>query len=87
MERGFQSTGKLEEMTERSVYLSKARNFAKMKHEGKFRAQGVPIFTHLEAVSRILCEEFRIPDDEKVAVGYLHDTVEDTKTTLEELAH
>lgn len=86
MEREGLIIGNLEELVESSAFLTKARNYAKKVHEGDIRAQGVPVFTHCEANARIIYEEFGISDREKVAVGFLHDTVEDTTTTLEEIS-
>lgn len=86
MERMTQNQGSLEKFVESSPYLTRAYKFAKAAHEGKMRAEGIPYFTHCEAVARILYEEWEISDPEKIAVGLLHDTVEDTETTLEELA-
>ncbi len=77
--------GKLGELVERSPLVTKARDVSKRAHEGKERAEGVPVFTHCEAVAGILCEEFEISDPEIVAAGYLHDTVEDTKLKLNEI--
>mgnify|MGYP002813529374 CR=1 FL=1 len=86
MEREGLIIGRLEELVESSAFLTKAKNYAKKAHKGDFRAQGVPVFTHCEANARIIYEEFGISDREKVAVGFLHDTVEDTTTTLEEIS-
>lgn len=57
-----------------------AREFARMKHEGQFRRDGVtPYFDHVEDVAR------RVRGDELKAIAYLHDVLEDTKTTRQDL--
>lgn len=64
--------------------LEKARDFAKLKHEKQKDDAGLNYFeTHLQVVVDILAN---VTDDENIlAAGYLHDTVEDTETTYEEL--
>jgi guanosine-3',5'-bis(diphosphate) 3'-pyrophosphohydrolase len=79
------SPGSLEKFIQNSSFLTKAYNLAEKAHKGKLRAEGIPYFTHCVAVAQILYEEWGITDPEKIAVGLLHDTVEDTETTLEEL--
>ena len=77
MEREAKNRGFLENLIENSSYLTKAYNLAKIAHEGQFRAEGIPYFTHCVEVARILYEEWKITDPKKVAVALLHDTVED----------
>ena len=86
MEREAKNQGKFEKFIESSPYLTRAYNWAKNAHEGQTRAEGIPYFTHCIEVARILYEEWGIADPEKIAIGLLHDTVEDTEKTLEELA-
>ena len=64
--------------------LSKAIKFAKEKHEGQTRkGSNKPYITHIFAVAKILEEENA--DIKTIIVGVLHDTLEDTNTTIEEL--
>lgn len=57
-----------------------------MKHEGQLDDQGRPyFFAHVVQVHSILKD---ITDDEEIlCAGILHDTIEDTDTTYEELIH
>lgn len=59
-----------------------ARNVAVRAHEGQERNSGVPYITHPEAVAGLV--EPKDPLTE--AVAWLHDVVEDTGVTLEDLA-
>ncbi len=64
--------------------VEKAYNYALSKHEGQVRKSGEPYATHPIHVAETLAEmEF---DTESVAAGLLHDVVEDTDTTIEEIA-
>ena len=64
--------------------LQKAISFAKEKHAGQTRkGSNVPYTTHIFAVAKILEEENA--DLKTIIVGILHDTLEDTNTTIEEL--
>jgi (p)ppGpp synthase/HD superfamily hydrolase len=64
--------------------IEKAKEFAIKAHEGQFRKTAkVPYITHPIAVSKILADAGL--SDELVAAGYLHDTVEDTLVTIEEI--
>lgn len=63
----------------------KAVTFAVEKHKAqKRKAVSWPYAVHLYEVSQILQEN--LADNDTVLAGILHDTVEDTNTTLEELA-
>lgn len=64
--------------------IIKARQFAFQQHEGQVRkGKAVPFTNHLEAVAEIVSQ---LTDKEQLIAGaYLHDVVEDTPTTLEEL--
>lgn len=64
--------------------LKKACEFAKKAHEGQFRESGEPYFVHPEHVAQILMDLGL--DDETIAGGYLHDVVEDTDYTYEDIA-
>lgn len=63
--------------------IRKAYEFAKEKHEGQFRKSGEPYFVHPAEVAYILAE-LRM-DTPTIVAGLLHDTVEDTDTTIEEI--
>lgn len=61
-----------------------AAGFASLKHASQIDDEGRPYyFAHLLPVAMILRE---VTDDaEVIAAGYLHDTIEDTDTTYEEI--
>lgn len=64
--------------------VHKAYSFSKAKHEGQTRNfSGLPYFTHPKYVARIIEELTENP--ELIASAFLHDTLEDTKTTYDEL--
>jgi RelA/SpoT family (p)ppGpp synthetase len=63
--------------------LTKAYVFSAKVHRGQTRLSGEPYLTHPLAVAEILAD-LRM-DEVTVASGLLHDTVEDTLTTLEEV--
>ncbi len=63
--------------------IEKAYEFAKKKHEGQFRKSGEPFFSHPAEVAYILAE-LRM-DVPTIVAGLLHDTLEDTDTTEEEI--
>jgi guanosine-3',5'-bis(diphosphate) 3'-pyrophosphohydrolase len=63
--------------------LRRAYRFARQKHSGQFRKSGEPYITHPLAVAQILAEmEMDIPT---LAAGLLHDVVEDTAVTQEDM--
>ncbi|WP_299008237.1 bifunctional GTP diphosphokinase/guanosine-3',5'-bis pyrophosphate 3'-pyrophosphohydrolase [uncultured Shewanella sp.] len=64
--------------------LIKAYKVAHAAHEGQMRTSGEPYITHPVAVARILAE-MRL-DHETLMAALLHDTIEDTPVTREELA-
>lgn len=66
----------------------KAANFAAQRHAGQRRkgAAGEPYINHLLEVAWLLVEESGGEDVELVVAGLLHDVVEDTETTREEVA-
>ena len=64
--------------------LTRAFRFASRSHEGQQRRSGEEFILHPYAVARI-CAELQL-DDETIAAALLHDVVEDTGVTLEELA-
>lgn len=69
-----------------SRLVDKALEFASMKHEGQLDDQDRPyFFAHIVQVLSILKD---ITDDEEIlCAGILHDAIEDTNTTYEELIH
>lgn len=64
--------------------IDSAKRFAEAAHEGQVRRlSGAPYFTHVEKTALILFKAgFR---KEAVSAGYLHDTVEDTNTSLHQI--
>lgn len=65
--------------------IEKAYVFARDKHEGQIRKSGDPYITHCIGVARILAELQVGP--QTICVGLLHDTIEDTDTTKEDIVN
>ncbi len=67
--------------------LLKALKFAAHKHQHQHRKGGlaIPYINHLIDVADILWNIGQIEDADTLAAGVLHDTIEDTTTTPEEL--
>ena len=65
--------------------IKKAYNYAFRLHDGQFRQSGEPYISHPLNVSYILSEMHA--DTDTICAGLLHDTIEDTKTTKEDIAH
>ena len=66
--------------------ISKARTFATQKHEGQVRkCSGLPYIVHPEAVVNTLRQHHDMWDQNLLAAAWLHDTLEDTQTSYEEL--
>lgn len=63
--------------------IQRAYQFAEAAHSGQKRISGEPYFTHCVAVAAILADMYVPPAI--VAAGLLHDTVEDTSTTLDDI--
>ncbi|HLV34043.1 MAG TPA: HD domain-containing protein, partial [Spirillospora sp.] len=63
--------------------IERAYYKAEKAHEGQTRKSGEPYFTHCVAVAHILAD-MKL-DAEAVAAALLHDTLEDTSISLEEL--
>lgn len=61
----------------------RAYNFAESAHEGQYRKSGERYFTHPEAVAKILAELEM--DVYTIVAGLLHDVVEDTSYTYENI--
>ncbi len=68
--------------------LIKAADFAAFKHRRQRRkdAEASPYINHPLALARVLKLEAGVGDLEVLVAAILHDTVEDTETTTEELA-
>jgi GTP diphosphokinase / guanosine-3',5'-bis(diphosphate) 3'-diphosphatase len=68
--------------------LIKAADFAAFKHRRQRRkdAEASPYINHPLALARVLKLEAGVDDVEVLVAAILHDTVEDTETTTEELA-
>jgi len=67
--------------------LLKALAFAAHKHRDQRRkdVEASPYINHPIALAVVLCNEGGVTDENVLCAALLHDTVEDTKTTLEEL--
>lgn len=63
--------------------LSSAIDFATERHAGQKRRSGEPYITHPLAVASILIDWGM--DTDTILAGVLHDTLEDTETTIQEL--
>jgi GTP diphosphokinase / guanosine-3',5'-bis(diphosphate) 3'-diphosphatase len=63
--------------------LTRAFRFAAKAHEGQQRRSGEEFIHHPYSVARI-CSELQL-DDETIAAALLHDVVEDTEVTLDEV--
>ena len=63
--------------------IRRAFDFSARVHEGQTRASGEPFFTHPLEVAFVIA--YLKLDVASVVTGLLHDTVEDTLTTLEEI--
>jgi len=70
------------------ILILKAASFAAEKHRGQLRkdAESTAYINHPLNVARILAEEGGVSDAEILAGALLHDTIEDTETSEEELA-
>jgi len=63
--------------------IQKAYVFAAEAHAGQTRLSGEPYLSHPMSVAKILAD--MTLDEATVAAGLLHDTVEDTKATIDEI--
>ncbi|WP_282920521.1 RelA/SpoT family protein [Ignavigranum ruoffiae] len=71
-------------MSESNLALVKdALNYAERSHQGQMRLSGEPYINHPIQVAGILAELHL--DPATVATGFLHDVVEDTPVTMEEI--
>lgn len=63
--------------------IEKAYYYAKKAHEGQLRKSGEPYFIHPIAVANIICDMEL--DMQTISAGLLHDVVEDTEFTYEDI--
>ena len=63
--------------------IKKAAEMAEKAHAGQFHKTGEPYIVHPLAVKKIL-EEWGM-DEDTIIAGILHDTVEDTSLTLNDI--
>lgn|SRR3990167_6420562 len=64
--------------------IQQAKEYSKEKHKGQLDPGGLPYFLHPDGVAEII--NLILPNDENlIAAAYLHDIIEDTETTYEEL--
>ena len=64
--------------------LKNAELFAKSKHAGKLKKSGITYSKHLEEVVNRL-KSLGVIDEEVLCTGWLHDVLEDTDTSFDEL--
>lgn len=64
-------------------FIERAGNFATKAHQGQNRKSGEPFVIHPYSVALILSELEM--DDEAIVAGLLHDTVEDTSCTINDI--
>jgi guanosine-3',5'-bis(diphosphate) 3'-pyrophosphohydrolase len=76
-----------ERRTMNALRLLQAIDFAADKHRAQRRksAEGVPYINHPIGVARLLAEVGGVEDEDVLMAAILHDTLEDTATTREEL--
>ena len=76
---------KLSEYNKEEIEIvRKAYEYAKMLHEGQYRQSGEPYIIHPLNVAYILADMHA--DRDTVCAGLLHDTLEDTNTSKEDIA-
>ena len=68
---------------EEKQLLEKAFDFSKKYHEGQFRNSGEPYFNHCVQTAKNIARQNM--DTDTIVTGLLHDTLEDTKATKEEI--
>ena len=90
---GYRSAGVQDVLEEAGTYIknkdslaliSRAANFAAEAHAGQFRRSGEPYTVHLNNVAYILATLHGGP--KTIAAGFLHDTIEDTGISHDQLA-
>ena len=69
------------------ILVLKAAQFAALKHRDQLRkgSQELPYVVHLISTALLIAEVGGVKDPEVLAAALLHDTIEDTQTTAEEL--
>ena len=67
------------------IHIESAYHFAKRCHEGQRRKSGEPYIIHPLAVAQIVAEELHL-DSESIEAALLHDTIEDTAATHEDIS-
>ncbi len=65
--------------------ISKAYDYADNLHKGQYRQSGEPYISHPLNVAYILAEIHA--DKDTICAGLLHDTIEDTNITKEDISH
>ena len=65
--------------------IRQAYEFARDNHGTQLRKDGSPFVTHPLAVARIVADELHL-DSESIVAALLHDTIEDTGATHEQVA-
>jgi GTP pyrophosphokinase len=65
------------------ILIERAYQKAEIAHAGQFRQSGEPYFTHCFEVARILAD-LKL-DAEAIAAALMHDVIEDTSVTVQEL--
>lgn len=68
-----------------AALIIKAYKYADKAHSGQKRKSGEPYIIHPIHVAYLLMTKFHLYDAHAVAAALLHDTIEDTSTTYEEL--
>jgi GTP pyrophosphokinase len=66
--------------------ITKAFNFARQAHKGVRRLSGEPYIMHPIAVAQIACEEIGLGST-SICASLLHDVVEDTDYTIEDISN
>ncbi len=79
----FANMGKYNKKINKEL-ITKAFYFSKKAHDGQFRKSGEPFFTHPVEVALILSDLGM--DDATITAAMLHDTIEDTAYTYEDIS-
>ena len=66
-------------------FVKKAYEYANILHSGQIRQSGEPYISHPLNVAYILAEMHA--DSDTVCAGLLHDTIEDTNITKNDISH
>jgi (p)ppGpp synthase/HD superfamily hydrolase len=68
--------------------ILRAASFAARKHHGQMRGDNLtPYFSHVTRVTLVLVHLFGVDDEDTITAALLHDTLEDTATDYDEIAH